>query len=289
MDLKQCIIFREVSKTENFTQAANNLYITQSAVSHSMKKLEEEAETKLFERLHKSVKLTKTGEIFLEEILPILESVERLESRMKILEQDTPLHIACCITFSQKKLPELIKKFNILYPNTKVIVKIQKAESSLELLRQGKVDLAFIEGNILVDNFEVRQISSYKLIAISSNDYYRKGKISIEELIKKDLLLREKGSSVRDEFDAALSLKGYRVNPVWESVNTDSLVEGVKNDLGISILPKILLSNELEKGHIKEIEIEDFEIFNNISLVLNKNKYKTDSLNKFLELVDLDR
>lgn len=189
--------------------------------------------------------------------------------------------------FFSKKLPELIKKFKELSPKTKVIVKIQKAESSLELLKQGKVDLAFIEGNILVDKFEVKQISSYKLIAISSNNYYKEDKISIEELLKKDLLLREKGSSVRDEFDAALSLKGYKANPVWESVNTNSLVEGVKNDLGISILPKILLSNELEKGSIKEIEIEDFEIFNNISLVLNKSKYKTDSLNKFLKLIDL--
>ncbi|RVU55689.1 LysR family transcriptional regulator [Anaerosphaera multitolerans] len=287
MDFKQCIIFREISKTENFTKAADNLYLTQSAVSHAMKKLEEETGTKLFERLHKSVKLTKTGELFSKEILPILEGMERLESRMKFLEQDTPLHIACCITFSQRELPKLIGKFKDISPETKVIVKIQRAEDSLELLTQGKVDLAFIEGNISLDKFEVKQISSYKLIAISSNNYYSDDKISVEELLRKDLLLREKGSSVREEFDSAVSLKGYKVNPLWESVSTDSLVEGVKQDLGISILPKVLVLEELKKGNVKEIEIEDFEIFNKISLVLNKNKYRTYSLNKFLELVDL--
>ena len=77
MNFKQCVIFREIAKTENFTKAAANLFLTQSAVSHAVRELEDEAGTRLFERLHRTVKLTKTGELFLREILPVLDNLER--------------------------------------------------------------------------------------------------------------------------------------------------------------------------------------------------------------------
>lgn len=100
MNYKQCVIFREIAKTNNFTKAATNLFLTQSAVSHAIKDLEEEAGTQLFERLHRSVKLTPAGELLLREIQPIIEEFESVEARLPDLEKQPPLKIASCITYA---------------------------------------------------------------------------------------------------------------------------------------------------------------------------------------------
>ncbi|UWD46945.1 LysR family transcriptional regulator [Clostridioides difficile] len=285
MNFKHCIIFREVAKVENFTKAANNLFITQSAVSHAIRELENEAETKLFERLHKSVKLTKTGELLLQEILPILENLENVESRIKNLEYETPIHIASCITFAQIWLPQLIKRFQEISPNTKINVEVHSALKALKLLKQGKVDIAFIEGKIIQGSLEIRKFSSYELCIVSSPNYCSAAELSLSQLLGMDLLLRERGSAVRETFESAVTLQGYKVHASWESVDSQSLIEATKNSLGVSILPKILVNQEIEKGNLIQIFIPDFKLFNDITVVINKDKYKSASLEKLCQLI----
>lgn len=285
LNFKQCIIFREVAKVENFTKAATNLFITQSAVSHAMKELETEAESKLFERLHKSVKLTKTGELFLQEILPILENLENVESRFRSLEYEAPIRIASCITFAQIELPQLIKRFKAISPDTKIDVKIHRASESLMLLKQGKVDIAFIEGNIIQNSFHTKKISSYELCAVASKEYCSISEISLVQLLNMDLLLREKGSAVRDTFESAVSLQGYKIHANWESVDSQSLIEAVKEGIGISILPKVLVMSDIKNETLQEIHISELNLHNDITVVINKNKYKSASLEKLWQLI----
>lgn len=285
MNFKHCIIFREVARTENFTKAATNLFITQSAVSHAIKELEGEAETKLFERLHKSVKLTKTGELLLQEILPILKNLEQVESRIKTLQFEAPIYIASCITFAQIWLPPLLNKFQKISPSTKVNVSIQSASKSLNLLEQGKVDIAFIEGKIIQSSLEVRKFSSYELCIVSSPSYYNESCISLDRLLSMNLLLRERGSAVREAFESAVTLQGYKVYASWESVDSQSLIEAVKAGLGISILPKVLVDQEITDKTLILLSVPGFKLFNDITVVINKNKYKSASLEKLLNII----
>ena len=80
MTLRHLYIFKTVCETKNFTKAAQKLYITQSAVSHAIRELEEYAQTALFDRLSKRVQLTRSGELLLEEILTVLAACESLFS-----------------------------------------------------------------------------------------------------------------------------------------------------------------------------------------------------------------
>ena len=148
MNYKQCVIFREIAKTNNFTKAATNLFLTQSAVSHAIKDLEEEAGTQLFERLHRSVKLTPAGELLLREIQPIIEEFESVEARLPDLEKQPPLKIASCITYAQTELPQLLRRFSVNHPEAHFNVQVFPASESIARLETGEVDLAFIEGKV---------------------------------------------------------------------------------------------------------------------------------------------
>ena len=87
MEVRQYRIFKEVAETGSFTKAAANLYITQSAVSHAVRDLEERAGTILFDRLSKSIRITESGRLLLEEVTPILAACNALDSRIGSLEK----------------------------------------------------------------------------------------------------------------------------------------------------------------------------------------------------------
>ena len=146
MTLRHLYIFKTVCETKNFTKAAQKLYITQSAVSHAIRELEEYAQTALFDRLSKRVQLTRSGELLLEEILPVLAACESLDSRIKSLEKQAPIHVVSSITIAIHWLPSILASFRKQWPDVTVQVEVVSAANALETLRSGKADLALLEG-----------------------------------------------------------------------------------------------------------------------------------------------
>lgn len=285
MNLKHYMIFREVAKTENFTKAADNLFLTQSAVSHAMKDLEEQAGTRLFERLHKSVKLTTCGELLLAELLPILESFEKLDNRMKDMEQEAPIQIASCITIAKIWLPRIIKDFQQCCPKVPVYVTVNSAANSLEALKKGEADLAFIEGNIAQGAFLTKTFASYELWAAAAPSYDAKDSMSFRQLMDYPLLLRERGSAVREVLESIIIPAGYQPLIQWTSVDSQSLIAAARAGFGITILPRVLLEPEIRLGTLKQIEISDLALCNHLTLAVNKTKYQTRSLKKLWEMI----
>lgn len=210
MNYKQCVIFREIAKTNNFTKAATNLFLTQSAVSHAIKDLEEEAGTQLFERLHRSVKLTPAGELLLREIQPIIEEFESVEARLPDLEKQPPLKIASCITYAQTELPQLLQRFSVNHPEAHFNVQVFPASESIARLETGEVDLAFIEGKVQQASFQAKKIADYRLCVVAAPDFAEE-QLSLPELLQRPLLLRERGSAVREAFESFVVLQGFNL------------------------------------------------------------------------------
>ena len=285
MNFKQCMIFREITKTKNFTKAANNFYLTQSAVSHAVKDLEVEAGTQLFERLHRSVRLTPAGELFLREIQPVLEEFESVEARLTNLEKRPPLKIASCITYAQTELPQLLQKFNDHYPEVHFNVQVFPAAESIERLETGEVDLAFIEGHILQPSFNAKKITDYRLCVVAAPSVVE-SELSFPELLKRPLLLREHGSAVRETFESAAVLQGFKLFPVWESVDSQALISAVKAGFGFSVQPYRLVKEEIVQGKLTEITITDLQLTNDITALVRKSRYQASWLKEFWEMLN---
>lgn len=286
MNFKQCVIFREITKTKNFTKAAANLYLTQSAVSHAIKDLEREVGTQLFERLHHSVQLTPTGELFLREIQPILAEFESVEARLTDLEKQPPLKIASCITYAQTELPQLLRKFNCQHPDRRFNVFVFPASESMLRLEKGEVDLAFIEGRVLQPIFQTKKIADYRLCVVAASEF-SSSQLSFSELLQQPLLLRERGSAVRETIESSTILQGFKLFPTWESVDSQALIAAVKAGFGVSILPYRLVKEELSQGILKEIVIEDWQLTNDITALVRKNQYQSQTLKEFWEFLNL--
>ncbi|MGO3789847.1 MAG: LysR family transcriptional regulator [Enterococcus gilvus] len=285
MNYKQCVIFREIAKTQNFTKAANQLYMTQSAISHAVKDLEEEAGTQLFERLHRSVKLTPAGALFLREIQPIIEAFESVEARLPNLEKQPPLTIASCITYAQIALPQLLHCFTKTHPDVHFKVQIFPASESITRLESGEVDLAFIEGHVLQSSFQAKKIAEYRLCVVAA-PAAEVTEVSFAELLQQPLLLRERGSAVRETFESAAVLKGYKLFPIWESIDSQALLSAVKGGFGLSVLPYPLVQEAIQQGKVKEVKVKDWRSINDISVVMRKSRYHSQVLSEFWQALD---
>lgn len=287
MTLRHLEIFKTVTETENFTKAAEKLYISQSAVSHAIKELEEYTKTCLFDRMPKNVKLTNCGKLLLNEVLPILTSFDSLVSHMSTLEKSAPIRLVSSITIATFWLPRLLLEFKKIFPNQQVEVNVVSASNALEILNSGKADIALMEGAPPKGSFFISSFSSYDLSILCAPDYpITKPQLTLEEFCYEKLLCREKGSAIRDTLDSALYLKGYVISPCWTSVNSLALIEAAKAGLGITILPEVLVKEEMLQKRLIPLTIEGLQLKNELFLVRRREKYLTEPLRELLAIIE---
>lgn len=289
MNLRHLIIFKAIVDTGSFTKAAKQLYITQSGVSHAIRELEQETKAVLFDRLSKTISLTPAGKLLLEKIIPILTLYHDLEKEIDNLEMQAPIKIVSSITIATFWLPKILKRFELEYPRIKVEVQIVSAKDALNVLQDGKADLALVEGIVASGPFIIKEFSKYQLNVLCAPDYYVYDQITLKDLASRDLLLREQGSATRDIIDSYFYLQGLVVYPKWTSVNSKALIEACKAGFGFTVLPTILVEEEISQGNLKIIRIEE-DLYNKNLLVYHQDKYLTEPLSSLINIIeDVDK
>ena len=286
LTLRHFTIFKAVADTGSFTKAASRLYITQSAVSHTIRELEEYTHTVLFDRLSKKVQLTAGGRLLLEEVLPILSACDALDERIRSLEQSAPLRIVSSITIATARLPGILKELKKTQPRLPVYVTVVRAAEAAEILRKGDADIAFVEGAKPQGPFCFIHFSGYGLQPVCAPDHPLPSPVlSPDAFCQEPLLLREPGSAIRDALDSALFILGFTARPMWTSVNSTALLEAAKAGLGITVLPEMLVKAEIEKGTLRTIQIQGLSLKNDMLAVYHKNKHLTPGLKALLSLL----
>lgn len=284
MNIRHLEILEAIAQTGTFTGAAQKLYLTQSAVSHAMAELEQQTGTLLFERLPRGVRLTQCGLLLLEEAERILASFRNLEQRMSSLEDYASIRIASSITIASFHLPKVLKRLQKQMPKLKIHVQVVSAACAMDILRKGDADIALIEGTEPQGLFCSKVFDSYRLLAVCASEYPLTDKIvTLQELCSLPLLLREKGSAIRDTLDSALYLVNKTAYPMWESVNSGALIKAAEAGLGVTVLPDLLLNDLIAQKRLSLLEISDVAIENKMLAVYPKDKYLTNNLQMILE------
>ncbi len=285
LTLRHLTIFKTVAETGNFTKAAQKLYITQSAVSHTIRELEGYTGTSLFDRLSRQVRLTAQGRLLLDEILPILASCDALEERIRHLEMQAPLRIVSSITIAAFWLPRILNQLKEKLPDLLPYVTVESASDAIRTLSKGEADIAFLEGAQPQGPFHCIHFSDYSLVTVCAPGYFKENApaaLTLEEFCQEKLLLREPGSAIRDTLDSALFILGHTARPLWTSVNSTALLEAAKAGLGITVLPEMLVKEEIKKGTLLPLHIENLALKNDMIAVYHKDKYLTPGLTTLL-------
>lgn len=282
MNLRQLSVFCTVCEEMSFTRAAKRLYMTQPAVSHVISGLERETGCVLFDRISRRIHLTGAGRAFYEKAARITELMGDLERSPGTLDFASPLRIGSSITIANVFLPDILHAFSASFP-TPVCVGVDTARHNTERLLANEIDAALIEGAVTDSRLVARPFSSFTIAAVCAPAYPGPRSVSPAMLARETLLLREKGSSVRELFDSAMMLHGLVAKPAWTSVDSQALAAAAKSGLGVSILPEVLIERELVAGELQRIQIRGMQLKNTNYAVYHKDKYLSPPLAGFLE------
>lgn len=270
-----------LSKTQSFTKTAEQLFITQPAVSQQINSLEDELQLQLVIREHGKITLTSAG-INLAKFAKQteLESQKVIESLQTGAEH---LKMGCTLSLSSTILPKFIQQ---LSTRTNVVTtKINNTQHILQNIRDGKVDFGLIEGNFNKDEFDSFLVQKENFIGVSHDII---DTTSIDRLFEQTLLIRETGSGSRNIFENWLATQNYRTSDfqnVIEIASPSAIIEFLKQNSGISFMYESLVIDELKLGQLKKLDLPGFHVEHPINLVFLKNSYFKDTYREIVDAV----
>lgn len=286
MNLRQLRIFLKICDTESFTQAARQLYMTQPAVSHAISELEQEIGTSLFERTSKKVVLTPSGRLLHKKAAYLISVYDELEKELVNLDVHAPIRLGSSITIAHELLINRLALMKERYPKLSIEVRVASSETILKKLSANELDVALVEGSVPADQYEVRTFSAYEIAAVCAPCLLANETLTLHELIRKPLLLREKGSALREVVDSALLLNDLQVSPAWTSTNSSVLMKAACEGMGIAFLPASMVNKKVKEGKLKRLTIKGVKLISYNHWVVHSCAHLSEPMRVLLELVE---
>ena len=284
MTLRHFKIFIEVCETMNMTQAAERLYISQSAVSQAISDLEAYYGTKLFERFSKRIYLTDAGGKLLSYARHITQMTEEAEASIKLVSESGTIRIGASVTVGSAVLPKLVREFQSISPSTKFEVIEDNTTVIESLILSNAVDLGLVEGEILSPDITVKPFLKDELVLVSGREhpFSKKGMVSPGELEKENFIIREKGSGTRKLFEIKMAANNISWSASWVCNNSETIKNAVENNLGISVISQKSVKKELENKLLFSSKIEGIEFVRHFKIAYHKKKYITAKMNQLM-------
>jgi DNA-binding transcriptional LysR family regulator len=287
MNIRQLEIFLAVCETMSVTETAKRLYLSQPAISKTIKELEADIGVLFFDRINGKLHLNEAGKAFRIKADQLMGDFESLKNFDQYSSEKIPLRLGVSLTIAMNSLSRAVKHFKIKHPETPLKIYSENVQQIQQRLLNGEIDIAFIEGFESNQGFNTELLSEYPLFLVCSahNSFLDKEKISRTDLLKHPFLLREKGSTLRDCFDELAHELKVDISPVLESINTEVLIKAAKAGMGITVLPEPLAVSYLNDGILKRLYIEGYKMstVNYVVTLKGKtgNKRYTDIIDYF--------
>ena len=260
-------VFKTVAERLSFTRAAEELYVSQPAVTKHVRELEKQVGGALFIRNRGRIALTERGELLLKyarEILASYRSMNEAFAETDVSFAGT-LRIGASTTVSQYVLPECLARFKKLYPHIRIAVFNGNTEQIEAWVACGDVDIGVIEGDSTHPSLHYTLFRQDEIVLVTTagNNRFRKDEIALSELVGLPLVLRENGSGTLSVVEHALSAKGIARNALQVEMQLGS-TEGIKRYLYsadiFAFLSVAAVSDELASGRLRVVEIEGLRI-----------------------------
>ncbi|MGF0040426.1 LysR substrate-binding domain-containing protein [Peptoniphilaceae bacterium SGI.131] len=292
MDLEKLESFIMLARVKNFTEAADNLYISQPALSKRIRSLEAELRVPLFNRIGKKTFLTSEGEYFYKYAKNTVASYNLLLehiSQLRNLEKGT-LKFGATNFIGVYLMPQIILEFTKKYPNIDIQMTINSSKNIISLLENNELEFIFISDYILDENnqFVSRKLTSdrLKLIVSKDNPLANKTLCSIEEIEGQKYITKGGKSSQTKFLSKIFDKAGYELSNKLIINNQEAIKEAVCQNIGFGIMSEKAVEKELRDGSIKTLEIEGFDLSRDIEYVYIKDLFLTPAAKEFIRIAN---
>ena len=285
-------VFYTVAKCGSLTKAAEELYISQPAVSQAIKQLETQLGGQLFNRTHRGMELSETGgkQIFstVEKALKLFEEAESKYSELK----DTAtgiVKICASDTVSTHFLLPYIKEYHQRYPNVNLILQNGTSSETVELIKNGKGDIGFV--NLPLDDSDINLSNSVMQLhdTFVCNERFRElvgQTIDLKRLQDYPLLMLELSTATRKAIVSFAHSQGIHLHPEIELASLELMTSLAKSGIGIACIPREFVRHELdEEKSLFEIKTSPSLPTRAVGLALPKNQNLTFAVKEFIKLL----
>ncbi len=272
MEMSQLRTFRAVAETLNFTRAAERLHLTQSAVSHQIKALEEELGEPLFIRAKRGVKLSQAGKIALEYVERILDETEALRERIAGKENSPAgrVRVAAATQAFVHLFAPLFESFMDSHPGVDLAFRTTvSTEQTVADILNGAADVGFASLAVYSPNLQVTKLFEDELLLIIGSEHQlaRKRVATAEDILREKLILFERGASIRRATDQFFDQVGVRPDLALESNDTYFIKRMVERGVGVSLLPAWAVRDEVIAGKLAQLPIAGHRLRRSVALV----------------------
>ncbi len=284
MTLRHIRIFEEICRADcNMTRAAEQMHMSQPAVSLAISELENYYGVKLFDRISRRLHLSEAGKQFRLYAQGILVTFDDMEKSLRNWDAFGKIRVGASVSIGAALMPDFAKTFASECPETELVVRIDRSDRLQEALIAGELDLALIEGHVHHENLRAEDFMEDSLAAVASPDLpLPPDPIPVELFLQQRFLLREIGSGTREIFNGTLTTAGYALpEPAWESLSTAALVHAAEVGLGVAIVPRRMVPDSTS---LRILEIEGLRFHRKYQIVIHKNKLLTGAGKHFLEI-----
>lgn len=272
-----------VVELNSYTRAAEQLSLTQPAITQHIKQLEMELGVKLLNRVGNEIKPTNEGNIVIKYARRNIALYERMkQSLIDQQRQIRRLIVGITHTAESNAVAEVLGRYSSENPGTSITIISDSKNNLYEMLKNYEIDLAVVEGKIQGTNINslLLDTDSLMLVVSNNNPLSKKGMVTIDELKKQPLILRRPSSSTRNLFTAHLEANNMSLddfNVILEVDNIATIKDLIRRDIGVSILARSVCLNELKKGKLTVLPIENLSMIREIN-ILYHNDFKHEDI-----------
>ncbi|NDI35888.1 LysR family transcriptional regulator [Chengkuizengella sediminis] len=285
----QLLVFTTVVEKKNFSRAAEELHMTQPAVSQYIQALEQQIGTRLLERSNKFVRLNMAGEIVYHHAKEILGHYTRMQYLVDDLmnKASGDLFIGASYSFGEYVLPQMISNMLEEYPLIKPSITIRNSKRIVNLLIKNELEVGIVEGEFNHQNLNIEPFAEDLMyVTVSANHPFSSQKsITKEELESETWIIREEGSGTREATDKMFRTLQLNPRNKMEFGSTQIIKESVESGIGISLLSKWAIQRELSSGTLHVVEFEGLPVRRKFSIVTRTVPFQTKAMELFLKIV----
>lgn len=286
--LRQLKVFESVARHLSYSRAADELHLTQPAVSMQIKQLEDNISLPLFEQLGKRIYLTDAGRELYQYSRAIAQQLADMEVALDELKgmERGKLSIAV-VTTANYFAPHLLAKFCQRYSGVTVSLNVSNRETVLKQLADNLIDLAIMgqpPENLDIDSESFME-NPLVVVAPPNHPLCNERDIPVKRLATETFLVRESGSGTRSAMERFFAAHEIKINKGMETDTTEAIKQAVQAGMGLGIMSRHTVELELETKRLKILDVQGFPIVRYWHVVNRKNKRLSSIANAFKEFL----
>ncbi len=289
LEVRHLKLVETVAKEGGLTKAANRLHVTQSALSHQLRDIEDKLGAPLFLRLNKKMVLTQAGERLLSSAPAVLDELKRAEEDIKqiALHREGILRISTECYTCYHWLPPVLKPFNREFPRVEVRIVAEATRRPIEALLDGRLDLAVTSARTRNQKLMFKPLFKDELVAIVSPDHHlaSRSSVSAKDFASENLLVYALAKEDMTIYQKVLIPAGVAPKHVSRVELTEAIVEMVKAGLGVGVMARWAVRPQVEAGTLRTLRLTSKGVHRQWSAAMIRHKTPPPYLLRFAELL----